>query len=345
MYYFVYDLDETLAEVYSLHYFLMSLKVKNRVPKELYESNKVFFNSLDRIYYEFVKKVSSVEQSSKPLGILRPGIIGVMKELERLRENKKLNRVIIYSNNGNLENLEFVKDVIVNILMPSENNILSLNDNNMNKFISSGVLIKDLIHWGHPERNIESTMYNASGKPYKRPGMAAKTWQVLSKIITKDGTENPDFTPENVFFFDDLVPEHRIKMELGDNYYRVPRYDFKASAERIGEIYKAVLEEAQKDKNFNMKMYMNLVERNTIGEIGVNPRLSDMDNVVNKTVMVTGRTAVRNASVPGPDDGIEMMMEAIGKVKAKVGGKRRRVVGTKKRVMRSRRIKSRARKN
>lgn len=346
MYYFVYDLDETLAEVYSLFYFLMSLKVKNKVSKEIYESNRAFFNSLERGYYEFVKKVSKVEQSSAPLGILRPGILGVMKQLEELRENKKVKNVIIYSNNGSLENLEFIKDIIVDALMPSNNNILSLNEENMNKFISSGVLIKDLIHWGHPKRNAESIMYNISGKPYKRPGHASKTWQVLSSIITKDGTENPDFIPENVFFFDDLYPEHSIKTELGDNYYRVPRYDFKASAERLGEIYKSVLEELIKDKSFNLNLYVELVKRYSIGEIAGNSRFSELDNLVNRTVGITGKTADRNVSVPGPDAGIDMMMAAIGIVRAKTGGKRRRrVTRTKKRIIRRRRVQSRARKN
>lgn len=345
MYYFVYDLDETLAEVYSLHYFLMSLKVKRNVSNEIYESNQAFFNSLERGYYEFVKRVSTIEQSSTPLGILRPGILGVMKQLEALRESKKVRKVIIYSNNGNLENLEFIKDIIVQALMPSNNNILSLSEENMNKFISSGVLIKDLIHWGHPERNAESMMYNATGKPYKRPGMAAKTWNVLSRIITKRGTENPDFIPSNVFFFDDLYPEHLIKVELGENYYRVPKYDFKASADRLGEIYKSVLEELQKDKSFNLKLYIELVQRYSIGEMASNSRFSELDNLVNQTVLVTGKTAERNASVPGPDAGIDMMMDAIGKVRVTMGGKRRRVMGTKKRVQRRRRIKSRARKN
>jgi len=345
MYYFVYDLDETLAEVYSLFYFLMSLRVKNKVPKAFYNANLVLFNKLERAYYDFVKRVTEEEKSDRPLGILRPGILKIMRELETLRENKKVKGMIIYSNNGNIENLEFVKDVIVQGIMPSNNEVLSMN---LNNFIGSGILIKDLIHWGHPERNAETPVYyNNKGIPRKRPGVARKTWDVLQRIVTKNGTENPDFTPENVFFFDDISPEHSIKAELGDNYYRVPRYDFKASSERLGEIFKSVMTPIVSDPSFDMKMYMNIVKRNVVGEMAVNARLSDLENLVNTIKRITGATAAVNAEplLPEVDYGINMMEEAIAKVKAVAGGKRRRVANTRKRRLRRNRLKTRGRKN
>jgi hypothetical protein len=346
MYYFVYDLDETLAEVYSLFYFLMSLRIKNKVPKAFYNANVVLFNKLDRAYYDFVKRVTEEEKSDRPLGILRPGILGIMRELETLRENKKVKGMIIYSNNGSLENLEFIKDVIVQGIMPSNNEVLSMN---LNNFIASGILIKDLIHWGHPERNSEIPVYyNNKGQAKKKPGVARKTWSVLQKIVTKNGTENPDFTPENVFFFDDIYPEHSIKAELGDNYYRVPRYDFKASSERLGEIFKSVMMPIVSDPSFDMRLYMNIVQRSAVGEIAKNVRLSDLDNLVNTIKRVTGATAAVNAEPPLPevDFGIRMMEEAIQRVRASAGGgKRRRAGSTRKRRMRRNRLKTRGRKN
>jgi len=343
MYYFVYDLDETLAEVYSVFYFLTSLKLKNRVPKSFSDANVLMFNKLERAYYDFVDRVTEIEKSDRPLGILRPGILGIMKEIEELRESKKVKNMIIYSNNGDIENLEFIKDVIVKGIMPSDNEILSMN---LANFISSGILIKDLIHWKHPGRNEEIPLYsNGSGKMVKRPGVARKTWAVLQKIVTKDGTENPDFVPENVFFFDDIYPEHSIKAELGPNYYRVPRYAFKASAERIGEIYKSVMESLLADASFNMDLYIKVVQRVLLGEVANNPRLSKLDNLVNALKMRTGSTQAMNAIVPEPDIGIDMMMDAIMRVRAAAGGRRRVKDRTRKRKVRRNRIKSRARKN
>ena len=85
---------------------------------------------------------------------------------------------------------------------------------------------------------------------------------------------------EVIFFFDDIYPEHSIKAELGDNYYRVPRYDFKASSERLGEIFKSVMMPIVSDPSFDMRLYMNIVQRSAVGEIAKNVRLSDLDNLV-----------------------------------------------------------------
>jgi hypothetical protein len=333
MYYFVYDLDETLAEVHSLFYFLMSLKLKNIVTKTKYDENKILFNKLDRAYYEFVNRVADVEKSDKPLGILRPGIIQVMRELEELRETKKIKKAIIYSNNGNLESLEFVKDVILKAIIPSNNSI------------NSGILIQDLIHWGHPGRTAEIPLYyNNKGQGTKRPGVANKTWNVLHQIITKDGRENTDFIPGNVFFFDDLYPEHSIKAELGDNYYRVPKYDFKASSERLGEIFRSVMEPLVAN-SFDMNQYLKLVQRELVGTISMNERFSDLDNLINGIKNRTGVTESASVPVPEPDIGISMMIDAIGRVKATGGGKRRKNNRTKKRIMSRHRTKSHIKKN
>lgn len=346
MYYFVYDLDETLAEVYTIFYFLMSLKLKGRVMEsepETYNNNKTLFNRLENIYKDFVKRVMDAEKSANPLGILRPGILRIMKQLEELREAGQVKNVIIYSNNGSLENLEFVRDVIITYLMPSNNNILALNGNNLNRFIESGILISDLVHWGHPKRNSERT---AAG--IIKIGYATKTWPVLRNIATdeegKTKAAKEDFIPNNVFFFDDIKPKHNVATELGVNYYQVPRYNFKASFDRVAGLYEAsfgdLLDEA------NMGLFIRLVEKYVIGKLPNSDGLP-MKRLLDHFKAKTGDTVSRNTSVPGPDEGIGMMEDAIGKVRASMrGGKRRRVNDrTRKRRMRRIRVKSRARKN
>lgn len=344
----MYDLDETLAEVYPIFYFLMSLKIKNKVPKEEYEQNKVFFNKIDRVYYEFVKKVSEVERSKAPLGILRPGIIGVMRELEELRNTGKLKKVIIYSNNGDLENLEFVKDVIVDAIMPSNNEILAMTENNLQKSINSGVLIKNLIHLGHPGRVDEIPTYERNGRLIRIPSSAKKTWPVLEQIIKKDNTNATDFVVGNIFFFDDRNIKHDIEKVLKDRYYKVPAYEFRASAERLGSIYEEVVLELERDPQFNFDMFYKLIERYSLGPIPDNGRSTPLKRLVNYMKALTKGTSSVSTPPPPPDSGITMMMEAIGRVKASAGGKRRREDGklkTRKRKMRRNRVKTRARKN
>lgn len=233
MYYFVFDLDATLAELDSVYYFLMTLRIKNFAPQKTNADYVEVLGKLDSAYDTFVEKVLEAEQSTFPLGILRPGILQVMSELDKLRRNGRLRGVIIYSNNGRMENLEFVRDLIA----------LSLGR-------PRDELITDLIHWGHPMR---------AGELTGGVGAADKTWGVLKSII--DAQHPPqnratsDFIPENVYFFDDFtspirnmygrptskVAVHKIKAQLGANYNLVTPYTYNASANRIGSIYGASL--------------------------------------------------------------------------------------------------------
>ena len=75
MVYFIFDLDETLAELYSVYYFATSLKFESGI----LESN------LDKAYQYFVRDILLTEISNEPLGILRPGILGIMKKLKNLQ--------------------------------------------------------------------------------------------------------------------------------------------------------------------------------------------------------------------------------------------------------------------
>ena len=176
--YFVFDLDGTLANLYSEFYFVMSLQ-----------------NSTN--YVKFINKIAEIEASPNPLGILRPGILYVMEKLHKLKSN-----VMIYSNNGNIESLEFVKDVIHAHL--------------------KGNLIKKCIHLDHSLRSIvpKNSMYD-------------KTWEELKHILE---TFNTNVEPNEVYFFDDR--EHKNLFNV--NYILVPEYTFVASFNRIAEIYKTI---------------------------------------------------------------------------------------------------------
>ena len=99
------------------------------------------------------------------------------------------------------------------------------------------------------------------------------------------------------------------------------------------------------DASFNMDLYIKVVQRVLLGEVANNPRLSKLDNLVNALKMRTGSTQAMNAIVPEPDMGIDMMMDAIMRVRAAAGGRRRVKDRTRKRKVRRNRIKSRARKN
>jgi hypothetical protein len=207
--YFVFDMDETLAELYSVYYFIASLR-DNIDMRDI---------SLTEAYTIFVRKILKLEQQSRPLGILRPGVLHIMQKLNRLKQRGRVAGVVIYSNNGHLESLEFIRDLI-------------------HMHINTNDLIKDCIHWGHPLRGEERQ---------SEQGAANKTWSVLKDVLIQGPAQAPKtLQAEDVFFFDDLSHTD-LQAHLIDNYIRVTPYKFRASVDVIAHVYKQALTEANVD--------------------------------------------------------------------------------------------------
>ena len=254
--YFIFDLDETLAELYTMYYFIESLKGKE-IPKSLTAS-------LHKAYKKFVAGILEQEVSDRPLGILRPGILGVMSKLSRLKKAGKIKGVIIYSNNSHLESLEFIRDLI-------------------HKHIGTR-LIKDCIHFNHPMRS---------------PNNINKTWNEIKKIMMKGKCNASNIDPNTVYFFDDRY--HPDLQNTLDNYYKVPAYHFKASFDRVANIYKDAISEV--DMNV-FKKYVHIMT-------------DEKSEKSEKTILQifkkqTGYTT--NTKPPMPDKGIDMMMSAIDNI-------------------------------
>lgn len=293
MKYFVFDMDETLAELYSVYYFVASLRLQE-ILKE--ENRKLlapeFETSLNKAYRKFVSLISREESSNQPLGILRPGILQVMDKLNDLQRLGKIENVIIYSNNGHLQSLEFIRDVIHN-------------------YLGNSTLIKDCIHWNHPMRNEERT---------SQVGAANKTWNVLRNIMIKGDCNAPeDLEPEDVCFFDDL--DHRdLKAKLGQNYYQVPAYNFKASFDRIANIYFDSIEYADVNNRLLVKYILD-----TFTDIKNGQNKYLIWDVIRLFEQRTKGTAGLTTLPPPPDEGIEMIMEAIKRILQYGGNKRRRL--------------------
>lgn len=314
--YFIFDMDETLAELYSVYYFIATLKNDEEMP----ESLKI---GLDNAYKIFVEKVLNKEKSNEPLGILRPGILEIMKSLSNLQRQGKIKNVVIYSNNGHLDSLEFIKDLI-------------------HLYIKNDDLIKECIHWYHPLRKEEIN---------GQPGAANKTWNVLKNILVKGNCiADPELKAENVYFFDDL--DHTdLKRNLGINYYQVPGYNFKASLNRLSQIFKESTENINKN---DMEILKNIVisrfgkQNNTYNAYNVANAYNVVDEIIDTFKENTKGTMGDNVYPPsGPDAGIKMMLqavEAVDRVKSVRGGKRKFSL-TRKRKMKKSRAKTRVRKN
>jgi len=267
MSYFVFDMDETLAELYSVYYFLDSLKTENpNLPGGLADS-------LEKAYTIFTDMVYQAEVSTPPLGILRPGILDIMSDLHRLQESGKVKCVVIYSNNGHLPCLEFIRDLI-------------------HRHIRSNTLIKDCIHRNHPARQNEIRNRNT------------KTWEVLKSIIVNGPCNaSPNLDPKAVHFFDDLE-HHDLRLILGNNYHKVPAYEFKASFERLEEMYKMSLLLGEVDTDL---LYNYLYPQQYIGHKTAN-------DIVNSFRENTHGTETQKAQQKQNDRGIKQMKNTINMI-------------------------------
>lgn len=312
MVYFVFDMDATLANLYTVHYFLCDLRRETMLDGAAPASNTLQLY-LDTAYTTFVHAIATREAHAEPfgpqpLGILRPGILAVMRLLNSYKQSGLIDGIIIYSNNGALGTLHFIRDLI-------------------HAHVRNPKLICDCIHWGHEGRISERNT---------APGSAKKTWDVLKGILTNP--EGPCKAPEtlepkDVYFVDDQVhPDLMMTLPQG-HYIHVPPYEFKAPYDPIAGIYKQALEGSGLLGNYAaLEEYFQHVDEGCSKR-----RMEDLNSIVARYKTAT-RTAAARTPVPAPDRSIMMMISAIRGLAR--GGSRHRIV-YKKRVQSRRRTNGR----
>lgn len=283
MSYIVFDLDETLAELYSTFYFVASLRLESPYPIQ-----EDFKTQLAEAYKLFTKKVLAHESTeSALLGVLRPGILGVFEMIQRLKTSGQVNGVVIYSNNGHLESLEFIRDII-------------------HQHLATTDLILECIHWGHHLRREE--------RGYKQ-GAAKKTWNVLSTILKGPIIKAPsDLQTDAVYFFDDM--DHPdLKKNLKSNYIQVPSYTFKASFDTLASLFTEAIDEA----GVNKEKFIEILSE-MLGE-----RLQSYDDLLAQFKQRTRGTS-KTPAPTNEDNGIYLMKQALKTISnlLKGGNKKRK---------------------
>jgi hypothetical protein len=236
MAYVVFDLDETLAHLHTTYYFIASLRQKEDVMSVraylLSFLSRDFFDQVENAYRKLVEFVRQEEASEIPLGILRPGVLEIMKELKVLQQKGKVAYVVIYSNSRYLPHLEFVRDII-------------------HSHVKSTTLIGDCIHWDHPGRLQDKIT----------PGIT-KSWVTLKDILVQGPCKAQEtLEPKDVYFFDDL--QHMdLAMHLKEQYYQVPPYNYIVSFDRLSELYAAAVKEANVEWESFVATVSHLVQTN-----------------------------------------------------------------------------------
>jgi hypothetical protein len=285
MKYFVFDMDEAIAELYSAFYFIMSLRLTDTMEKQYpgwFEKSDPIVKQVKTAYQHFVKLVLQEELSYRPLGILRPGVLQVMKLLRQLQMDKKVAHVVIYSNNDSLECLEFIRDVI-------------------HEYLETKDLICECAHRSHPLRDEFSIKYRF------RP--IDKSWESLKRVLVEGKCKAPDtLSPEDVYFFDDLIHPD-LQAALGKQYHRVPAYEFKASYHRLVDLYIDSLIEGR----VSMLKFAPMVAM-AYGTSRM-PEITSLQHILSLFRASTVKTASIDDIPPLKDRGISIMKDTIYSLK------------------------------
>jgi hypothetical protein len=226
MRYVAFDLDQTLADVTLVHLFLLSLTMRHYLEEYKPYMVAYFPNDLEeqlKIAYQlFVNRITAEEKSTRPLGIIRPGILGIMRQIHKMKSTIK--GVVIYSNNRYLPSLVLVQDIIHRAI--------------------GYPIIGPCIHWHHPCRVSD----------HETQPVITKSWGTLKAVLIDQGAPL-DLSPDRVLFFDDQ--DHvNLQSALQTNYYRVPIYQTRNVFDRIATIYMSCMEEA-KVNLYSMYLYLS----------------------------------------------------------------------------------------
>jgi hypothetical protein len=215
MRYVAFDLDQTLADVTLVHLFLLSLTMRQYLEEYKPYMVPYFPNDLNeqlKIAYQlFVNRIAAEEKSTPPLGIIRPGILGIMRQIHKMKSTIK--SVVIYSNNRYLPSLVLVQDIIHRAI--------------------GHPIIGPCIHWHHPCRISDHETQPA----------ITKSWGTLKAVLIDQGAPL-DLSPDRVLFFDDQ--DHiNLQSALQANYQKVPIYRTRTAFDRIAIIYMSCMQEAK----------------------------------------------------------------------------------------------------
>lgn len=209
----------------------MTPKKANPLPNESMEWE------LGISYTSLVKRIAEAEMSKKPLGIFRPGIFKLFKEIVKLKASKKVQGVIMYTNNGSLPLVNFVRDVF-------------------HYAVKNPVF--DGVYYFHNTLRTKDVY----GKPSPN-----KNWVELKRLLKDIGS--PDLEPKDVMFFDDQMHPH-LTAVLGSNYIKVNPYTYKVPNERVFETYHKALKDSDLLSDMNKADFFNYVKSCTFDKVATN---------------------------------------------------------------------------
>jgi hypothetical protein len=282
--YVIFDVDHTLIDGHSLFYFLTGL-----LPQETADTFSIelppcdskdwvrFRRKLMVAYSYWVDEITRLEDSDHPLGIFRPGLFSVMRRLLDLQKRGLITAVHLYSNNSYPPTLYFIRDVI-------------------HSAIRSDTLIHMTIDWTHPLRVKERLI--------RLPDTyIGKSWETMREIC--------EVSPHQVYYFDDLLHTD-LSSVLGDQYYHVPKYEFRASFDRLIEIHRKILIRTMVPLYQYLQTIIHLFTTSH-DKYEFNYRMSALENIYVLLKYKIGLT-VSCSTLPQKEEGILRMEQCLDRI-------------------------------
>jgi len=267
MAWFVFDMDETLGHLFTPFYMLCFFKTKESFGNSRKNLSAELAEPLARAYARFVDRIAATEDSDSPLGILRPGLLPVMRRLAHLKDQGIIRGVIIYSNNGHLPSVQFTRDLIQSAIGRQD-------------------LFCDAVHLTHPGRKAER--FTQYGRVY-----ANKTWAVVKSILENGPCAATDVTPDTVYFVDD-ANHPDLQRVLKTKYIQPKPYKYKVPFSTLVPYFEDALASVglAEDPGFSELMKY----------IGTSCTPSKPTSMAHLISLLRAYTRTSDLPVPAPDD-------------------------------------------
>jgi hypothetical protein len=212
-----FDFDECLVQAYTIVPFVLLFEVL--LPRAMkvpgYSKNaKFYINKARNVFYQ---KIAENEVRTKGT-LFRPSLLKLMPKLVKLRQEGKIHKLFIYSNNGINELLNVVDHILA----------LTLKKYNVNE----GELIKesDGLHVLVPRIHIDNPC-RISIEPKGADGFREKTLSGIQGCIGENISE------KDLWFLDDTEYHKDLMDKLKDNYIVVESYSVYLSNKALADMF------------------------------------------------------------------------------------------------------------
>lgn len=228
----VFDLDQTLGDFRAIDFF-GSIYEPELINKEDVKNNYKSYDNDTKIFLKQLRDnfENTLNERGLDNGILRPELQEILTPLINKFKDKKIKGFIIYSNNGNLYNLEYCKRSI-------------------EKMFNISNLFLQCLHRYHPLRNTYDKV-TVINKIENRE----KTIDTIKLIV-------PEITNTNILFVDDIVHDD-FKNKLNENnYILIPPYNSSINRKGLEEIFAVFQELLEKHPIDIQEKFFNLYHMN-----------------------------------------------------------------------------------